>query len=37
MDIFQEREEIEPYNIIFQEYYYPAHDFGEYGILILSE
>lgn len=23
---FQEREEIEPYNIIFQEYYYPAHD-----------
>ena len=23
---FQEREEVEPYNIIFQEYYYPAHD-----------
>ena len=25
-DNFQEREENEPYNIIFQEYYYPAHD-----------
>ena len=23
---FQEREEVEPYNIIFQEYYYPAYD-----------
>lgn len=30
---FQEREEIEHYNIIFQEYYYPAYDMGSTAFL----